>query len=77
MNDEQNNFTPAQAAAFKQIEDIMREHFDAAVLVVSCTHETQDKSDVIEATFSGGYAAAIGLSDLAKDMIKQTRQSQT
>jgi hypothetical protein len=56
--------TAAQVDAFKRIEEIMREHFTAAVLVVE--GENDDKSCDIRSTWNGGYSASIGLLEMGK-----------
>jgi hypothetical protein len=56
--------TPAQDDAFKRIDEIMREHFEAGVIVVKGEHT--DKTEDIRSTWHGGYATSIGLLEMGK-----------
>lgn len=68
--------TPAQEEAFNKIEDIMREHFESAVFVVS--GETgDDGSNVIRCGWHGGYATAIGLLNLGDFEVKKSAQNES
>lgn len=66
--------TQAQETAIRQIQEIMREHFDAGIVILQgeaqtdedTTQEQADKSTSIQYLFHGGYATAIGLVELAK-----------
>jgi hypothetical protein len=58
--------TPAQETAFSRIEEIMREHFTSALLVVEGELEENDRASDIRCTYHGGYAASIGLLELGK-----------
>ena len=55
--------TPAQEQAFKQIEEILREHFEASVIVVQAD---DDKKSDVRSSWHGGYATSIGLLELGK-----------
>jgi len=70
--DEDWNFTEAQKAAFNQIEEIMREHFDAGVFRVLA--EINDQQDESRGSYSGGKSNAIGLlqQQLHELLIKKT-----
>lgn len=61
-----SNLNQAQQSALDAVEKIMKEHFDSAVFMISTSHETEDKKDVVELTYHGGYAACVGLCELAK-----------
>ena len=65
--------TPAQEDAFSRIEEIMREHFSAAVLVVEGEHD--DKRSMIRSTWNGGYAASIGLLEMGKLQVWREQQN--
>lgn len=56
--------TPAQDDALKQILDIMREHFDAGLIVVE--GENGDNHTEVQSAYHGNYPTAIGLAELAK-----------
>lgn len=61
--------TDAQNNAIKQLRDIVREHFDASVIIVqgdAVDVPDPDKVVDIEYIFHGGYASSIGLLELAK-----------
>ncbi len=62
--------TDAQEYAFTEIERMMREHFEAAILVVECDHS--DKDSECRATWNGGYASAIGLLEIGKQQVGST-----
>lgn len=62
--------TDAQQDALDKIKVIMREHFDAGVVMVTCGSERDDISD-IQGTWHGGFAAAIGLTHLAHDYMER------
>jgi hypothetical protein len=57
--EESPNWTAAQNAAFCQIEQIMREHFDAGVFRVLA--EINDDQDESRGSYSGGKTNALGL----------------
>ena len=63
MDDKDCHWTPAQIAAFNQIEHIIREHFDVGVF--ACLAEINDQQDESRASYSGGRHAAIGLHTVA------------
>ena len=52
--------TTAQEEAFTKCEEIMREHFASAVLVVEGETDKDTQSE-IRCTYHGGYAASVGL----------------
>lgn len=58
--------TEAQQQAFERIEEIMREHFGAGVILVQAESPESDRSSVVTTTWHGGYATAIGLLELGK-----------
>jgi hypothetical protein len=58
--------TPAQEEAFNHCEEIMREHFSAAVLIVEGEIPGSDTSAEIRCTFHGGFAASVGLLEIGK-----------
>jgi hypothetical protein len=53
--------TVAQQSALIQIEDLMREHFDAGVAVLRAEEESNDLTENTEIVWHGGFAHAIGL----------------
>lgn len=59
MSDE-TGFTEAQSQAVDRIQDIMREHFTAGVLIVECS-EVEDKKDGRQFVWHGGISTALGL----------------
>lgn len=69
--------TAAQDAAIKQIREIAREHFDAAVFIlqgeavpdVGLTQEQCDRHVDVQYLYHGGYAASIGLVEMARHHI--------
>lgn len=52
-------WTPAQKAAFEQIEKIMREHFEAGVFVLMA--EINDHQEEVWPSYHGGKSNALGL----------------
>ena len=58
--------TEAQQAALQQIEDLMREHFDAGVAVLRAEEETNDIMENTDIVWHGGFAHAIGLLEVGK-----------
>ncbi len=66
--------TEAQEQIFSKVEELLREHFEAAVVVVQATTE-DDKADFTKATYHGGYATGIGLLEVAKMEIWDKRQT--
>lgn len=58
--------TEAQTQALARIEEIMREHFSAGIIVVAGEVAESDTSEDIRCTYHGGYAASIGLLELGK-----------
>lgn len=66
--------TDAQIAAFKQVNAILKEHFDSSIVAVigdcvpheELTQEQADKASDHEFAYHGGYAASIGLTELLK-----------
>jgi hypothetical protein len=64
--------TAAQETAFKQIMEIMREHFAAGVIIIEGELADNDHASDIETAFHGGYATSIGLLEIAKIKVWQT-----
>lgn len=64
--------TTAQEDAIKRIDDILQEHFIAAVLVVEA--ERDDKTVYHQTTFHGGHASALGLLEIGNRAIHQGRK---
>ncbi len=56
--------TPAQKQVRDKIDELLREHFSASVLVTQV--ESGDTADVVDASWHGGYPASIGLLEIAK-----------
>lgn len=75
--------TDAQIAAFKQVNEILKEHFDSSVVAVigevvpheELTQEQADKASDHEFAYHGGYAASIGLTELLKFKIYNTQMA--
>ena len=64
--------TPAQDDALKHVADVLGEHFDTFVVSVCATTE-DDKGDYTTAIYGGGFAAGMGLLELAKMEIWNNR----
>jgi hypothetical protein len=60
--------TDAQNEALIQVRDILTEHFESAVLIIST--EVEDKQDALDIFWHGGFASALGLLDFGRDEIK-------
>lgn len=61
---------PAQQEAHKKIHELMVEHFDAGVCVVSIeSHDGEQAIDSMKVTHTGGFAMAIGLCEVAKNWL--------
>ena len=56
--------SPAQEAAFNQIKEIMREHFESGVIVVE--FEVDDHKLGVDSCYNGGLSTALGLLDMGK-----------
>ena len=56
--------TQAQQDAFCKIEELMREHFEAGVLVIETVND--DRKHETRSTWHGGYAVSLGLLELGK-----------
>lgn len=56
--------TPAQKQTLEKVNELLREHFTAAVLVTQA--ELGDREDAIGVSWHGGYPTSIGLLELAK-----------
>lgn len=54
----------AQKLAFQQIKEIMREHFESAIIVVE--YEIDDNRLGMDSCYNGGLSTAIGLLDMEK-----------
>lgn len=57
--------TAAQNDALATIENLMREHFTAAIITVVGEVEDEDKKEDIRTVWNGGAAAAYGMCHLA------------
>jgi hypothetical protein len=57
--------TNAQRDAIEKIRDIMREHFDAGLAVLT-TDTENDEITATELIFHGGYDRGIGLAEIGK-----------
>ena len=57
--------TTAQNQALNQIQEIMREHFQAGIITVIGEIEGEDKKEDIQSSWHGGSATAYGLLTLA------------
>lgn len=68
--------TEAQQEAFTKIEEIAREHFMAAVIVVEGEMEDNKESD-IQLTYHGGYSTSIGLLEIAKLKVWERKKDTT
>lgn len=63
--------TPAQETAIKQIEQLMREHFTAGLIVLVGDHTEgdEDHEEIVHYQYHGGYTHGIGLAHFARDRI--------
>lgn len=66
--------TDAQQNALQQIEDLMREHFDAGVAVLRAEEETDDLVENSQVVWHGGFAHAIGLLEVGKKKMFKARR---
>ncbi len=60
--------TEAQNAAVAKIKDIMREHFEAGVLIVNADDDTDD-GDETRVAYHGGFVMAMGLVNQARNKL--------
>lgn len=69
--------TDAQQNALQQIEDLMREHFDAGIAVLRAEEEEDDLVENTNVVWHGGFAHAVGLLLVGrKKMFKERKRRQ-
>lgn len=56
--------TPAQQDALKRVLDLLSEHFDAALIIVSA--DCEDRTSVVQHAYHGSFSTAVGLAELGK-----------
>ncbi len=56
--------TAAQQEAYEKCERLMREHFDAGVLVILTEYD--DQCEQIDSTYHGGRARCLGLYEVGR-----------
>lgn len=61
--------TEAQSQAAERAYDILREHFDASLIVVLATTGADDHQEASRVFWHGGRTLALGLATEAKDRI--------
>ena len=69
---EVTSFTDAQEEALQRAIQIIREHFEGGVIVVTANDSEDEETAqvILDYAWHGGGAQAIGLLDLARDRMK-------
>lgn len=69
--------THAQQTALDQITELMREHFDSAIIVVEVDAGTDSDPTLQHLSYrvAGGFASSLGLIEYAKDKILHARSA--
>ncbi len=69
--------TEAQQEAHNKIHALMVEHFDAGVCVICYEgHNGRQATDSMKVTHTGGYATAVGLCEIGKKWLLETKEAE-
>jgi hypothetical protein len=67
-------FTEAQRTAIDKVMELVKEHFDAGLVVFAA--ETEDNYDITLTRFHGAAMTALGLSVRANDYLREPEEKQ-
>jgi DNA-binding NarL/FixJ family response regulator len=68
--------TPAQEAIWAQVNDMLREHFDAAVITVMSEIDPDENHQAVRSCWHGGLFLARGLTEQQRDRLRQAAQTE-
>jgi hypothetical protein len=66
--------TAAQRQALGQIEDLMREHFEAGIAILRADDDDNDLTETTDIVYHGGYSQAVGLLVVGKKQMLRKRR---
>jgi len=64
--------TQAQTDAFEKCKELLREHFDAGVIMVATSVEGSDNRDTSRSSYHGGAFTALGLIDVERETLMRS-----